>query len=524
MPSKQTTQTAGEDLGTGLSVQKLNESFSVIDGPTQKLKEIFDYLKVERPGAWFEPLVKSGFQSPYEHYAVIHDKKLVIMNGHRDLLGPFGVPPEERSSGVTDKDVEDFLEDVRKDLPFPPRDYQETAFRESLKAGKQICKMCTSSGKSMTIALIAEFFRRKGMRGLLLVPNINLLTQFKGDIQEYGLSDLYDDTHVIGGGETIKHFDCSLTISTWQSMQDWHDDLDRLDYVITDESHRFASPQTSGIVKKTVNCKFKWGFTGTLPEDPTMKMSLIGLFGMPKTYITSSDLIDRGLATPINVNAVVFKYSQADRNLFGGAGKTYPKQLAFLKEHAGRNRFIVGLAKRLRSKGNTLVLFQHTQHGKTLFTDTMKELYPDVEVRNKDVTGKKSFEFQERHNVYFLNGEDDAKTREMTRKIIEEHDNVILFANYALLSTGVNMKRLHNMVLSSPLKAYTTVTQSIGRGMRLHPSKSEFNVFDLVDDMGVRKPGGIFYKQYKHRVKTSYSPEGLPVVEKEVMISSFDDF
>lgn len=94
-----------------------------------------------------------------------------------------------------------------------------------------------------------------------------------------------------------------------------------------------------------------------------------------------------------------------------------------------------------------------------------------------------------------------------------EKQNKILVSCFQLLSTGVNIKKLHNMVLSSPLKSYTTVTQSIGRGMRLHESKSVFTVFDIVDDFGFRKPGGIFYKQYEHRKVTSYNPEEFPVNE-----------
>jgi len=78
------------------------------------------------------------------------------------------------------------------------------------------------------------------------------------------------------------------------------------------------------------------------------------------------------------------------------------------------------------------------------------------------------------------------------------------------------------MVLSSPLKAYTTVTQSIGRGMRLHETKSEFVVYDLVDDFGVRKPGGIFYKQYEHRKSTSYNPEEFPISEIEYPLSEIN--
>lgn len=439
---------------------------------------------------------------------------LVVMNGHIELLKQFGVPQPEKSTDITEEEIDAFLVDIKKELPFAPYDFQEKAFKESLLVGKQINKMCTGSGKSLTISLIAEFFRRKGKKGILLVPNINLLTQFKNDIKDYNLLDLHEDTHIIGGGNSQRHFNNSLTISTWQSMTEYKHDLGELDYVITDEAHRFASEETSAIVMETVNCKFKWGFTGTLPESPVQKMQLFGMFGLPKTYITSKELIDRGLATPIKINSIIFKYERNDLNLARNA-KDYTKKLKFIKEHGARNEFIVNLSCRLRATGNSLVLFQHTEHGKTLFLDAMKKLYPDVEVKNKDITGKNSFEFQERYRIYFLNGEDDAKTREKTRKILEEHDDAILIANYALLSTGVNIKKLHNMILASPLKAYTTVTQSIGRLMRLHPDKKEANVYDLVDNFNVRGIGGSFVDQYNHRCKTSYFPEEYPIKEVE---------
>ena len=111
----------------------------------------------------------------------------------------------------------------------------------------------------------------------------------------------------------------------------------------------------------------------------------------------------------------------------------------------------------------------------------------------------------------------------MKIKKIEER-NSILIANYALLSTGVNLRKLHSLVLTSPLKAYTTITQSIGRGMRLHPSKKEFVVYDLIDNFGIRKPGGVFYKQYEHRKKTSYQSEEYPIYEIDFFLGEPDNF
>ena len=58
-----------------------------------------------------------------------------------------------------------------------------------------------------------------------------------------------------------------------------------------------------------------------------------------------------------------------------------------------------------------------------------------------------------------------------------ERENQILISNYSLMSTGVNIKALFNCILASPMKAYTTITQTIGRGLRLHPDKKMFTWF-----------------------------------------------
>ena len=378
-----------------------------------------------------------------------------------------------------------------------------------------------NSGKSFSIALMAEFYRQKGLRGLLLVPNINLLTQFHADIESYNLKELHEDTFLIGGGQTERSFDKSLTISTWQSLQEKYTkdlDFNKLDYIIGDEVHRLAADVPNNVIKVSGKCKYKFGFTGTLPEDPIMKMELLGLFGYPKKYISSRELIERGLGCPVNIKTIQLDYSEADKRFFnsitatGRSKNKYPNQLNFIKEHPQRKDFVNSLIIKLRQKGNMLVLFGHTEHGKDIFRDLYMILH-NKEVENKDITGRKSFEFQKEYGIYFLNGEDNAKTREMTRNILEEDNDAILIGNVALLSTGVNIRQLHTLVMASPMKSYTTVTQSIGRLMRLHENKTEANVIDIVDNFGLRKPGGPFFKQYQHRLATSYHPEEFPVQE-----------
>lgn len=503
-----------------IKIVKLNESYSYIDALPETKIEIRKLLSVRDPDLRNDREVKMGWKSDIVQYSYPQNGMLVVLNGHAKLLlTRYDVtfvnecPVIKRA---TLPEVESFYNDVKNILPFEPYDFQYSAFQDSLMYGKQICIMSTSSGKSLTISMICEFYRRQGKKGLLLVPNIGLLTQFKNDIASYNLNELHDSVRVIGGGETERCFDSALTISTWQSLNGYEKLLDDLDYIICDELQFYASDHTSEIVKHTVNCGIKLGFTGTLPPNPSKKMMLLGLFGMPKTYITPRQLIDRGLATPVEIQHVKLLYEAEEVYEFDKLKPTqYPKKMTFIKEHELRTQYIVHLLHDLRRSGTTLALFQHTEHGKTIFRELMKKCYPDVEVLNKNITGKKSFEFQKEYGIYFLNGEDDALTREYTRKILEDDENATLVSNYALMSTGSSINRIHYAVLCSPIKTYTTVTQTIGRGMRLYLGKIVFKIFDIEDSLKT------FTSQYRHRLKTSYNRESHPVIDRVIRLSAF---
>lgn len=498
-----------------LEVSDIDETYSLIKGDKKVLKQIHDYLKVQEPNAYFDVMVQRGFKSPYHFFSTITTDGLVVYTGHLGMLEKFGIQAKNfKTSKYNIKDIQKYFEEIKTKLPFTPYDYQVKMFAESILNQRQICLACTSSGKSVTIAMILDFYKTHGLKGLLVVPNINLLTQFKSDIESYNLIDLSNDLEILGAGN-VPTFEKSVLITTWQSMVRHTDKLDKYQYVLEDEVHRESSEVAGDIARCAKNMRIRIGFTGTIPEDPVAKMTLLGIFGAPKRYISARELIDRGLGTPIKINSIFFEYNNDFKNKIRNT-KVYSKQLQMIKEFAPRNNFITDLAIKLQAKNeNTLVLFQHTQHGKDLFLQIMQKLYPNVKVENKDITGKKSFDFQAKYHVYFLNGEDDAKTREDTRKILETDDKAILVANYALMSTGVNIKQLFNLIFASPLKAFTTISQSIGRGMRLHINKKIFRVFDLVDDIGFKHHTGLFVRSYNHRKKTSYIPEDYDLMETD---------
>ncbi len=97
----------------------------------------------------------------------------------------------------------------------------------------------------------------------------------------------------------------------------------------------------------------------------------------------------------------------------------------------------------------------------------------------------------------------------------------ILVSNYQLLSTGINIKNLKNIMFASPLKSYTTITQSIGRAIRLHVSKDTAQIYDFVDCFGSRVPdSGVFWRQYQERLTKSYNSEGFPITQKAITLKS----
>jgi len=224
-----------------MKLSKLNESFTLIEGNQSELKELKEFFKVERDGAMFDPMVKRGFKSRYDYFTYPHQNGLLIMNGLVHMIP--GEQKQIEPSGFNDNEINDFIDYYNNKLPFKLYEYQEKAIKQILKQQKSFNKCATGSGKSVIISGIIEFFRLKGLKGILLVPNINLLTQFNSDIESYNLNEIYNNTEIIGGDNSVKNvkeLNKTLTISTWQSLNNFGGSFDGVDYVICDEAHLFA--------------------------------------------------------------------------------------------------------------------------------------------------------------------------------------------------------------------------------------------------------------------------------------------
>ena len=87
----------------------------------------------------------------------------------------------------------------------------------------------------------------------------------------------------------------------------------------------------------------------------------------------------------------------------------------------------------------------------------------------------------------FVHGGVSTDEREIIRMDTEKSESTILVASYGTYSTGINIRNLHNVVFASPSKSRIRNLQSIGRALRRTDDKSSASLFDIEDDLSIKK-------------------------------------
>ena len=359
----------------------------------------------------------------------------------------------EENDFVTPPGVKHFMDKV---CNIKPRPYQYKAVYEALKNNRKLLLSPTGSGKSLMIYSIVRYYAATSKKILIIVPTTSLVEQMVNDFIDYGW-DAESFVHKIYGGKD-KNTDKNIIISTWQSIYKFPKRyFDDIDCVIGDEAHLFKSKSLTGIMTKLHNAKYRFGFTGTLDGSKTHKWVLEGLFGSCDQVTKTDDLIKSGYLSKFRIKVLLCKHPAQHF-------ETYHDEIDYLVEHKGRNNLIKNLVRDL--EGNTLVLFNYIEkHGEPLH-----------DLINSNV--------KEDRKVFFVHGGTEVEDREEVRLITEEENNAIIVASYGTFSTGINIKRLHNIVFASPSKSRIRNLQSIGRVLRRGEGKDIATLYDIADDIG----------------------------------------
>ena len=434
-----------------VTVSKVDEVFMHVDCDDGLAKDLHDFFSFKVPGAKFMPSYKNKWWDGKVYLFSIKTHKIYI--GLLPYVDEFCRERGFEFEGVTDilgtktreKVSQSWLADLK--LPFEPRDYQIDALNETIQYGRQLLLSPTASGKSLIIYLLARCYDKKT---IIIVPTTSLVEQMAKDFEEYG----YDkDVCKIYSGQPV--FPADITISTWQSFAKAPKEvLQGFDVVVGDEAHLFKANVLKGILEKMKTTAIRIGTTGTLDGSEVHRLQLEGLFGPVKKVITTKELMDEGTIANLNIDCVILRHTKMKK-------MTYQEEMDYLVSSDSRNEFICNLVYSL--KGNTLVLFQYVEkHGTVLHGKMFKRLEDKL------------------HYVY---GGTDVTDREEVRELVEKANDNVILASYGTFSTGVNIKKIDNVVFASPSKSRIRNLQSIGRGLRKADGKTSMKLFDISDDL-----------------------------------------
>jgi len=471
------------DTSANLVISKCNEVFLKIDAEPHIQYELRDHFTFEVEGAKFMPQYRNKHWNGEIHLFDLRKKQIYIGlldriisfckrhdYSYKFVNNEYYGTPFEVNEGISYQGVKDYMKSI---CCHSPRTYQIQGVYDALRHNRKLLISPTASGKSLMIYSLVRYYTDKHEKILLVVPTTSLVEQMYKDFQDYGWDAESYCHRIYSGKEKTNEF--PVTITTWQSVHK----LDRkffvdYDVIIGDEAHLFKSKSLVSIMTKLEHAKYRYGFTGTLDGTQTHKWVLEGLFGPSYKVTRTDELIKEGHLSQLDIQCLVLKHPSQKF-------ETYQDEIEYLITHEQRNKFITNLS--LDLKGNTLVLFSRVEaHGAVLY--------------EKINTNKQS-----ERKVFFIHGGVDTEERELVREITENEKNAIIVASYGTFSTGINIKRLHNVIFASPSKSRVRNLQSIGRVLRKGANKVKATLYDIADDCTYNERRNYTLNHFIERIK-----------------------
>jgi len=478
---------------TDLTINDVDSVYIKVACEKSIAKELSDFFTFKVPGHKYMPAYRNRMWDGQIKLYNIYKQE--IYSGLKDYIIKFADDrnysyvnnTKNTGDDVSLEDVQTFLNSLNLSVnnnPIEVHPHQLESIHHSINKGKCLLLSPTGSGKSLIIYSLIRYYLKKlpkEKKILILVPTISLVSQMYSDFVDYAKKDTFDVhriCHKIYGGQD-KDTPKRVVISTWQSVYKLSNNFyDQFAAVIGDECHLFKSKSLTAIMTKLKSCPYRIGTTGTLDGSLTHKLVIEGLFGRCHKVTSTKELMDKNILSNLSIDCILLKYPESIREPLKKI--TYQEEIDWIVQNETRNKFICNLASNL--KGNTLILFQFVEkHGKIL-----KEIFDSM---NTD------------HKVFFVHGKTEVEDRELVREIAEKEENAIIIASYGTFSTGVSIRRLHNIIFSSPSKSRIRVLQSIGRQLRKSEFKEKAKLYDLADDLSWKSYKNHTLKHYEERLK-----------------------
>jgi len=369
------------------------------------------------------------------------------------------------------------------------RPYQREAVNAALEKGHGTIVVGTGGGKTFIMATLLSNIDFKMGKVLIIVPDIGLVAQTYNDFISYGIPE-YMITKWTGSHEV--DLSRNVVIANLGILQSDNSDISWFNQVtclFVDECHKLRNGNKVNKLVDKIPTFNRFGFTGTLPEDPIDTWNIIGRLGPVIYEKTTSNLRDEGEGQYIaNAQAIALEleYNFKPDYTAVSASQRYLFELDFIHNSAFRYNVIKRLVGNL--KNNCLILVDHIVHGDRMY----KEL--------QTLEGKE---------VYFIQGSVEVEDRRKIQQLMEKQDNVVCVAISKIFSTGISIKNIHYIMFAAGGKSKIKTLQSIGRGLRIHENKEILTIIDLVDNL-------VYGKKHFDKRKQFYDLEKIQIKHKTI--------
>lgn len=352
-------------------------------------------------------------------------------------------------------------DDVINTSSYTLRPYQEEAVKMCMERGRGISVIATAGGKTIIMSsLISTLIANNKFKKIVLLLPTHLAKQTYDEFISYNPRW----TLTWWTGEHLPDKECNVIIVgsniALSKIQDttWLTDADVL---MVDEVHTLRHSNKINKLIKKFKTSYRFGFTGTMPDDPLDRWTVKGLIGPVIMEKKSIELRNQKYISDVIVQILKIKYRSrpAPSN-----PSSLTSQYVAEKDFLMHNTFRTNIINKISAKcdNNILILVDRIEHGEILFNNL------------SGIPGKSTF---------YIKGAVDTIERERIKTILEQNNNSICIAISSIFSTGINIKNLHYIFFAAGGKAKVKIVQSIGRGLRLHNDKKRLVIFDISDNL-----------------------------------------
>ena len=472
-----------------LYIYPVDETYIQLDGDRGLLMDAYDYFSFDVPNAKWT----------YKFQNKLWDGKVHLLNNitcriYKGLLPYIEDFAKERDWKIV-KDESLFISHAEPfntndfcktlNLTKVPHDFQYEAVQHAVDNERACFESPTSSGKSLIIYCLVIFFLKKfNLKRKILVtePTSALVEQMLADWKTYSPNfPIEKFVHqIFDGAEKITNK--PVIISTWQALQEQPARyMSQFGAIMVDEAHGAKAPELKHILENATDCKYKYGFTGTLDNTESNRLVIEGLTGKAIKMTTTKELMDRGIISELTLQCMILKYSDTVRKQ--NIKFEWQNETDFIVHHKGRNKFIANLVGALKPKDNILIL--------TEFHDKKKHCDILAEAIKKTCPNKR---------IIIVHGKTNEDAEEL-RNLVENNEDIVIIATFGVFSTGRSINNIQHLIFATFSKSHIKVLQSIGRGLRLDGKTNTVYAYDLVDDFGYNGTQNHLVRHFFERIK-----------------------